>query len=67
MTSDQPVPELPSCPECGAHATMPIMYGFPTPETVEAVQRGELRVVIGGCGVDDSNPSWACPDCKSRW
>jgi hypothetical protein len=44
------------------------MYGYPSRETFEAVQRGEFPgVAIGGCVVDDSNPVWACPACEHRW
>jgi hypothetical protein len=40
---------------------------MPTPETLEAIERGELRVVIGGCVEEESDPVWACPDCAHRW
>jgi DNA-directed RNA polymerase subunit RPC12/RpoP len=58
----------PRCPRCGAEQTVPILYCYPTPETVAAVERGEIPgVAIGGCVIEESNPSWACPDCKHRW
>ena len=58
----------PACPACGAETTVGILYGFPSPETFEALERGEIPwVAIGGCVVDDSNPVWACPACKHRW
>jgi hypothetical protein len=46
---------------------MPISYGVPSPETLKALRQGELRVVIGGCVVDESNLFWACPACEHRW
>jgi len=62
------VKEPPVCPACGAKTTVPIMYGFPSAKTFEAVERGEIPgVAIGGCVVDDSNPIWACPACEHRW
>ena len=58
----------PACPECGATLTVGILYGLPSPDTLEAVERGEIPwAAIGGCVVDDTNPVWACPACEHRW
>jgi hypothetical protein len=36
------------------------MYGLPSPETFEALERGEIPgIAIGGCVLDDTNPTWA--------
>jgi hypothetical protein len=60
--------EPPACPECGAQNTVPVMYGYPSQETFEAVERGEIPwVAIGGCVLDESNPFWGCPICQHRW
>jgi hypothetical protein len=68
MAGDETVLEPPACPQCGSTDTVPIMYGYPSPETFEAVERGEIPgIAIGGCMVDDANPVWGCPACKHRW
>ena len=60
--------KVPACPQCQANDTVPIMYGLPSHETFEAVERGEIpRVAIGGCVVEPDNPRWACPACEHRW
>jgi hypothetical protein len=60
--------KAPKCPECQANDTVPIMYGLPSAETFEAVERGEIPwVAIGGCVVEPTNPTWACPACEHRW
>ena len=57
--------EAPACPECQATVTVAIVYGFPSHETFEAADRGE--VAIGGCDVEADNPRWACRACEHRW
>ncbi len=50
-----------SCGETG----VPILYGMPGPEAIEALHCGEL--VLGGCDVAAGLPSMACPACGARW
>jgi hypothetical protein len=57
--------ERPACPECHAKDTVPIVYGFPSYDTFEAADRGE--VAIGGCVIEADNPRWGCPACEHRW
>jgi hypothetical protein len=59
----------PAChPACEANYTVPIIYGLPSHETFEAVERGEIPwVAIGGCVVEPDNPRWACPACEHPW
>ena len=45
------------CPACGAPA-LEIAYGFPTPNTFEAADRGEL--LLGGCLIDREDPTHGC-------
>jgi hypothetical protein len=52
---------FPPCPACGSRDAVPIAYGYPSPETWEAEQRGE--VVIGGCLVGPESPAYECRDC----
>ena len=68
MARDSPLTEPPPCRQCGAQDTVGILYGFPSPETVEAIEGGDIPgAAIGGCVVDDTNPVWACPACRHRW
>lgn len=53
------------CPQCGEATVVAVMYGFPTPEAVEAADRGEVE--IGGCIVEDDNPTWRCRQCGRSW
>ena len=50
------------CPRCGG-PTVPIVYGYPTYETFEAADRGELR--LGGCVVFDGQPTEHCTACEA--
>jgi len=56
-----------TCPKCGQDTGIPIAYGMPDMELVEAAQRGE--VALGGCLVMDDNPQWQCTDaaCGFGW
>jgi rubrerythrin len=52
------------CPRCGATVTLlPILYGYPSHETFEAYERGEIQ--LGGCVVTDDDPEFACPACDA--
>lgn len=53
------------CPACGSLNTVKIIYGLPTPETIEAVYRGEC--VIGGCCVSDIDPKRHCKSCGQEF
>jgi hypothetical protein len=54
-----------ACPKCGSHDRIPIVYGYPTKESMARAGRGELA--LGGCLVDDRNPRWECRACGTRW
>jgi hypothetical protein len=56
---------LPSCPECRASETVPIVYGFPGGDAFEAEAAG--RVILGGCLVDQSYPDYRCGACGNEW
>lgn len=43
---------------------VPIVYGFPTEETFEEADKG--NVVLGGCIIDFDDPQWACVLCKKE-
>lgn len=47
------------CPRCG-EPMLPILYGYPSAETMDAAQRDEIA--LGGCVVGDDMPRWHCPE-----
>ena len=55
------------CPKCGNDSGIPIAYGLPGIELMDAAQRGE--VALGGCIVMPDNPDWRCTDaaCGHAW
>ncbi len=51
-----------SCPDCGRTAVVvPILYGYPSDEAMEAAERDEI--VLAGCIVGESDPSYYCRRC----
>lgn len=52
------------CERCGGEA-IPILYGSPAYEAVEAFHRGEL--VLGGCLAEEGLPTWSCSACEHKW
>ena len=54
-----------TCPKCGSSDVIPIVFGYPTVETGEAAERGELA--LGGCCVGDNDPDCACKACGHQW
>ena len=53
------------CPNCGARSSIPIIYGYPSEEMLEAGKAGEIR--LGGCCITDDDPDWVCSQCGHRW
>lgn len=54
-----------NCPKCAARTGVPILYGMPSPEMFERLERGEI--VAGGCVIEKDAPEWACQACGFRW
>jgi len=42
-----------------------ILYGEPAYSSVERDLEGE-RIVLGGCVVNDHDPTWQCVDCGAQ-
>jgi hypothetical protein len=56
-------PASPSCPACGAGDSIPIEYGYPTPELWARVERGDAE--LGGCCFGPGeDPVWRCRKCS---
>ena len=51
----------PICPACGEPEPLPILYGYPTIESFEKAERGEIA--LGGCLVWEDQPNWHCTAC----
>ena len=70
-------PDSLRCAHCGSDNTIPIFYGYPTEDSMDAllaaVDRGEIK--LGGCCVSEGMPTYHCKDCqrdsghliKERW
>jgi DNA-directed RNA polymerase subunit RPC12/RpoP len=54
-------PALPACPSCGSTDAVRIVYGYPTAETAEAAERGEVE--LGGCVIGQESPDYVCRRC----
>jgi len=55
----------PQCPDCGSRNSVPIVYGYPNEETLNASHRGEI--VLGGTIVRGMKPESQCKDCMHRF
>ena len=55
------------CPNCKSKNVIPIVYGYPSMDTVEMAERYEIK--LGGCVVyaDREMPDLYCKDCKKEW
>ncbi len=53
------------CPRCDSDEVVPILYGMPSPEMVEASRRGEMA--LGGCVVFPEAPNRTCRNCGHEW
>jgi hypothetical protein len=55
----------PFCQKWGSSKTVRLQYGFPTSETFEAADRGEIA--LGGCCIDENTPQWECRSCEHQF
>ena len=53
------------CPQCGSEDVIEIVYGYPTEETLERAEAGEVR--LGGCVVGYCDPNRYCKSCGYEW
>jgi len=53
------------CPKCGSRNVVPILYGYPTAESIHKAHRGELY--LGGCIVTGDDPQLYCRECGKQW
>lgn len=53
-----------TCPSCGGRV-LPVLFGFPSAEAFEAVDRGEL--LLGGCEIERFTALRRCADCDAAF
>jgi len=53
------------CPKCQSPRVIRIVYGFPTSEMFDKVDRGEVK--LGGCIIKEDNPDFYCKDCGHKF
>jgi hypothetical protein len=49
------------CPKCGSLDVVPIEYGYPGPEMMDAAEKGLIE--LGGCCVMGDDPRKHCKAC----
>ena len=54
-----------NCPRCGSSKFVEILYGRPTQEAMDEVDRGEI--VLGGCFLMPDQADWECTTCGHQW
>jgi hypothetical protein len=55
------------CPNCGAASGWPILWGMPLHEVVQAIDAGDIDIVIGGCAISDEDPMYHCSACGTSF
>lgn len=56
------------CPKCKSKNIIPIVYGYPSLEAMEASEKGLIK--LGGCVIlidGCKNPDRYCKDCGNEW
>ena len=52
------------CPECNSKLVR-VIYGMPNEDLVREVDQG--KVLLGGCDITGTDPTWGCPECGWRY
>lgn len=53
------------CPACKEKRGIDISYGYPSPDLIEQVERGDA--VLGGCMQEIGAPDRQCLACGHQW
>jgi len=53
------------CPECKQNAGVNLVYGYPSVDLAEKVERGEIA--LGGCAIEEGQPQRRCLACGAEW
>ena len=65
MKKDKIKPNRKHCSKCKSTNIVPIVYGLPSAELQEKINRGE--VASGGCLIYGGEPNWKCKDCTEEF
>lgn len=55
------------CPSCDTTTGRPIVMGMPSYDLFEAVERGVIDVVLGGCIVGEDDATHRCGRCGGEF
>jgi hypothetical protein len=61
----KPAVKTKPCPKCGSLDVVPILYGYPMPEAMDAADKGLIE--LGGCCVTGEDPRKHCNACGERF
>jgi len=53
------------CPRCKSKNIIPIVYGYPNQRGMQEAEKGKIH--LGGCEVDENNPTHFCRDCLKEF
>jgi len=63
--SETPKKQTKPCPKCGSLDVVPIEYGYPGPEMMDAAEKGLIE--LGGCCVGERDPRKHCKACGEQF
>jgi hypothetical protein len=55
------------CPQCGAAAGRPIVWGDPIAAVLASLEAGDIDVELGGCVIPDEPVSHHCRACSATF
>ena len=53
------------CPKCGSIKTIPVIYGYASPEVLTQLEKGLIK--LGGCCLEAAAPDFSCKSCGHEW
>jgi hypothetical protein len=53
------------CPKCGSIVTIPVVYGYASPELLAKQEKGLVK--LGGCCLESAAPDFSCMSCGHEW
>ena len=54
-----------TCPKCESDDVIDIVYGYPSEQTLQSWFKKEIE--LGGCIIQDENPTHKCKKCDHQW
>lgn len=61
----RPRKTLPSCPECGSRAVIPVVHGIPSTAQAKAIKQD--RALLADREEWEGMSEWYCKSCGSDW